>query len=361
MIQFATYLDSGYLSRFIPMLESFNRPHQGLLDYQVNVLCMDAECHEILDMLSLPNVRLCRLETLFKRDTDLAEKRLERSKYEFFFTCTAAWCAFLLHEHSDDPVIYLDADLYFYRSIQPVLDEIGDASVGIIPHNFSPDWQHCVNHGVYNVGLVFFRNDAIGRACANDWREKCLDWCYDRVEGERYADQKYLDAWPERFEKVCVIQHKGANLAWWNIGQYGFSIKGGQVFVDGFPAIFYHFANFSHPAYGLIDTRFMVAKGQWLPYGVVKRLHFPYIRDYLNACDRVMRLMVQIGRNDVEIDGNTRLLASEGKDSLSLAFTVRRVLEGRYIGVFKNVVFYVNSVVCRKSVAWVCRRRHVHA
>src|SRR5205823_10040223 len=91
------------------------------------------------------------------------------------------------------------------------------------------------------VGLMAFRNDSFGRECLEWWRERCLEWCYDRLEGDRFADQKYLDDWPTRFERVVVLQHKGAGVAPWNAMNYQICLQNGRVIVDGQPLIFYHF------------------------------------------------------------------------------------------------------------------------
>ena len=70
--------------------------------------------------------------------------------------------------------------------------------------------------GIYNVGWVSVRRRDDGIAALRWWRERCIEWCYDRVEGDRFADQRYLDRLPELFAGVHVIEHLGANLAPWN-------------------------------------------------------------------------------------------------------------------------------------------------
>src|SRR5439155_1472389 len=53
--------------------------------------------------------------------------------------------------------------------------------------------------------------------------------------------QKYLDDWPSRFQRVAVLQHKGANLAPWNLANYTIRANGDRVLVDEDPLIFFHF------------------------------------------------------------------------------------------------------------------------
>jgi hypothetical protein len=72
----------------------------------------------------------------------------------------------------------------------------------------------------------------------------CIEWCYQKVEKKRFADQKYLDNWPRTYQNVYVIKNIGANVATWNVGSYKVSKKGGEIFVGDQKLVFYHFANF---------------------------------------------------------------------------------------------------------------------
>ena len=77
-------------------------------------------------------------------------------------------------------------------------------------------WKSQRRFGLYNVGWVSVRRRDDGIAALRWWRERCIEWCYDRVEGDRFADQRYLDRLPEMFSGIHVISHLGANLAPWN-------------------------------------------------------------------------------------------------------------------------------------------------
>src|SRR5207237_5145326 len=104
-----------------------------------------------------------------------------------------------------------------------------------------PSRKHEAKSGIYTVGWVSFRRDADGLACLRWWRERCLEWCRDRHEDGRFADQKYLDDWPTRFEGVRVLQHKGANLAPWNLSNVTVQIREGRIQADEEPLLFFHF------------------------------------------------------------------------------------------------------------------------
>ena len=94
---------------------------------------------------------------------------------------------------------------------------------------------------MYNVGWLTWRREVRAYDCLRWYRCKSLEWCYDVVEDERYADQKYLDFWPSQFAGIHRIDHKGANLAPWNVGNYRISTAGEKIYVDDDPLVFYHF------------------------------------------------------------------------------------------------------------------------
>jgi len=179
---------------------------------------------------------------------ELKIAKSNRSIIEYYFTCTSAICSFIFDNYSEtDFLTYLDADLYFFSSPDPIYKELKGASVGIIEHKFNYLGKLLYEkYGKYNVGWTSFKNDQSGRKCLEDWRINCLNWCYDRLENGQFADQKYLDYWIEKYSGVQIIKHIGANLAPWNVGKYKIKIdsKTKAVKVDKQNLIFYHFASF---------------------------------------------------------------------------------------------------------------------
>ena len=113
-------------------------------------------------------------------------------------------------------ITYVDADMFFFASPARIFEamDAAKASVLVTAHRF-PLWlKRYERHGKFNVGLLSFQNDGVGRACLDEWRGRCLGWCYDRLEEGKYADQKYLDEWPERLgAALLVLEHREVNLA----------------------------------------------------------------------------------------------------------------------------------------------------
>ena len=252
MYYFCTYFDINYLSRGLALYRSLKK---NCPEFHLWILCMDHKSHDILTQMALPNLKLIALEDFEKVDEELLAIKSTRSVVEYYFTCTPSLPLYVLNNFSDvDLITYLDADLYFFSDIAPIYEEISGYSIAIIEHRFPPHLLDRAKSGIYNVGWISFKRDKNGFNALNWWRERCLEWCYDRVEDKRCADQKYLDDWLSRFDNVIVLQHKGVNVAPWNIANYAIHCKGESVWIDDQPLIFYHFHGFKQLTGRMYDT-----------------------------------------------------------------------------------------------------------
>jgi hypothetical protein len=239
MRHFCTYFDRNYLVRGLTLYRSLAAQ---LPDFQLWVLCFDEATHTVLSRLNLPGLFPIALVAFEEDDAPLRATKQDRSPIEYFFTCTPSLPRYIFRERPEvDFVTYLDADLYCFADPSPVFEELAEHSVLIVPHRFPEPLRDRERYGIYNVGLVSFRNDAVGRACVDWWRDRCLAWCYDRVEDGRFADQKYLDEWPMRFPRVKVLKNEAAGVAPWNVSRYDLQAQKGAITVDGQSLIFYHF------------------------------------------------------------------------------------------------------------------------
>lgn len=131
--------------------------------------------------------------------------------------------------------------MVFFADPAPIHEETADSSIADIAHSFRPELKKMEIWGVYNVGWLSFRRDHNALTCLHWWRERCIEWCYDRAEDGRFADQKYLDQWPSLFDNVLVLHHKGANLGPYSLANYEVGRKGDRIWVDEQPLVFYHF------------------------------------------------------------------------------------------------------------------------
>ncbi len=237
---YCTYFDNNYLAQGLVLWESLKKYSNE--EFQLFVLCFDNQVFNFFREKELPQITTISIEELEKNDPKFRETKNSRSRSEYFFTSTACWISFLLNTFPEiDLINYVDADIKFYNSPEIIFSEIGDGSVFIIRHNFSSKYKSLLRHGIYNVGFLSIRNDVNGRECLSWWRNRCIEWCYDRVDGEKYADQKYLDKWPSLFKKVVISKNLGLNVAPYNIDNFRIVKKDKSIFINDNQLVFYHY------------------------------------------------------------------------------------------------------------------------
>lgn len=276
MAQFCTYFDSNYLFRGLALYRSLARHAPGCVLW---ALCLDDVSRRAIERLALPGLHALPLATLEASEPRLLEAKRGRSIVEYYFTCTPALIWHLLtREAGGEPVAYLDADLYFFARPDPLFAESQGSSVTIIGHRFPPALRHLEEYGIYNVGWLTFADDPAARECLGWWRDRCLEWCYDRLEDGKFADQKYLDDWPARFQRVHVLEHPGAGIAPWNVAAHPLGMRDGLRLDGEAPLIFYHFASFKRLASWLYEPG-LARYGARLTPALRNQVYLPYVEE----------------------------------------------------------------------------------
>lgn len=285
MRYFCTYFDRNYLSRGMALYRSLVRTSSS---FRLWILCMDRECYEWLTRFQLPHVRLISIDELEAADPDLLATKETRSRIEYYFTCSPSLPLYLLKSNAGiDVITYVDADLYFFSDAEPIFTAFTGHSIGITGHRFSTPLLHLEEYGRYNVGWLMFRNNQEGLACLEWWRQRCLEWCYDRSESGRFADQKYLDEWPDRFPGVLVLAHPGLNAAPWNLGGTVVTRNEAGIQIDGQPLVGFHFHGFKRIRRWLYDPN--LSDYQVQGSMVIRRgIYAPYLRE-LAAIDEELK------------------------------------------------------------------------
>jgi hypothetical protein len=129
---YCTYFDHNYLPRGLALYHSLQRHAPGA---ELWVLCLSEACHRALLALDLPQLVAVRMADFEAANADVAATRPSRSQIEYYFTCSPAWILFVLESNADAAwVTYLDSDLFFFSSPDPIYDEMNDAAFGIVPH-----------------------------------------------------------------------------------------------------------------------------------------------------------------------------------------------------------------------------------
>jgi hypothetical protein len=285
---FCTLFDSYYLTRGIALYQSLETCCD---DFHLYIFTMDEQSQIILEKLNLENATIIPLSDF--ENEDLLRVKPTRTIAEYCWTCTASTIWYSINNFKLEHCTYLDVDMRFFSSPEPIFEEIGTRSVGITPHNFTSNLKPSEIYGKYCVQFVYFKNDNAGLAVLNWWRKSCIEWCYARMEDGKYGDQKYLDYFQDKFDNVHEITHIGAGVAPWNI--YRYKIKkpvGKQIMIalktdhaKEYSLIFYHYQGLKFKEKGSN----IIAEASFLkiPAWGLKHIYEPYVNQLTNIKNKI--------------------------------------------------------------------------
>jgi hypothetical protein len=280
MLHFCTLFDINYLSRGITLYRSLEKV---CTSFHLYVFAFDEPTRQFFssNKASFPHITMVSLKEF--EDDALLRVKPSRSAAEYCWTSTPSTLLFCLEQFKPDHCTYLDADMFFYHDPQVLVDEMGDKSVLISEHRYTPAYDQSSYSGTYCVQFMCFKNTADGMTVLRWWRERCLEWCYARLEDGKFGDQKYLDDWTTRFSSIHVMQHPGGGVAPWNVQQFDIT-KDLQLIEKKsdarYPLVFFHY----HGLKFYKDDKVSLCGSLYeLELSVREHLYFPYIRNLLST------------------------------------------------------------------------------
>jgi hypothetical protein len=214
---------------------------------RLHVVCLDdATTGYLRERAGIVTIPLAELERV---DSAVAATRSSRSRKTYAWTLKPACCVHVLRTRSDaEAVAFVDADLLFFSSPDPIFAELARASVLLVPERPEPPsaWTDAgvrpelgttrgATKGFYNSGLVAFRRDVDGLAALHWWRQRCVESCEPGSVAGQHGDQWHLNEVPALFAGVRVIEHPGVGLAPWNAHAAKLGLRRGQLLADGHP------------------------------------------------------------------------------------------------------------------------------
>jgi hypothetical protein len=231
---FCTLFDSNFLPIGMTLHSSLMLHAQP---FHLWIICMDEKIEEQLKIINLPSVTLIPLSEV--ETPELLEIKDSRSKGEYCWTITPfTFTAVFARQPDIERVTYLDADLFFFDNPRCLLQELDEnnRSILITEHAYDPQYDQTLSSGRFCVQFLTAKNNHQGLNVIQWWQNKCLEWCFNRLENGKFGDQKYLDVWPILFaEDIWIVQQKERTLAPWNI-QFFENILGESI-----KPVFYHF------------------------------------------------------------------------------------------------------------------------
>lgn len=233
MRSYCTLFDKNYLYQGVALYNSLKRVSGK---FRLYALCMDQTAYHMITLLKSDSLYPVSLDALM--DSELAVVRNRTTHGQFCWVCQPLICEYILREFNVDMVTYLEADSLFFSDPEILFDELGDKSVSLVPHNYSPGFDQTVSAGRFCVQFNAFKNNECAYKVLDYWKKSCF--LYDKNISAS-PGQTSLDEWPEKFEGVKIIQHRGAGVAPWNIQHGKLEVINSVPHVDKVPIVFYHY------------------------------------------------------------------------------------------------------------------------
>ena len=254
---FCTLFDSNFLPMGMNLHSSLITHAQP---FHLWIICMDELVEKQLKKLALSNVTLISLQEI---ETDeLLTVKKQRSQGEYCWTMTPfTFTKVFKIDSSIERVTYLDADLFFFRDPRILIKELVDNNRNILitEHAYAPEYDSTNISGRFCVQFLSVNNQSDGIKVIKWWQDRCLEWCFNRVEDGKFGDQRYLDSWIYLFPEIIWISQQKENiLAPWNVKYF----TGGFDKTKKFFPVFYHFHGlriFNYP-YILLNISYKLGK-----------------------------------------------------------------------------------------------------
>ena len=318
---FCTLFDKNYLYQGVALHDSLVASAR---DFTLYALAMDEEAFVMLGKLGRESLVPVRVDDLLTDEVRAVRARTTHG--QFCWVNQPLICEYLLARLGLDMVTYLESDSYFYSDPEALFQELGGDSMSLVPHNYSSEFDNSKVAGRFCVQFNAFRNDARARTVLADW--KAENFRYDKSRPTFYPGQICMDSWPEKFEGVKVIRHKGAGVAPWNVRGYQVTVQNGTPHVDGVPVVFYHYHQYGRLRSGAHDL-----SGYPMTRHVIDVFYRPYVAALARAEQAVKRAdpsfnFRRLHADPVNLGG---LLRSPSKTNLaSYLFLMKRKALGRF-------------------------------
>ena len=162
MKEICTVSDFNYLSKGLALYESLIEYSDNFI---LNYLCIDDKSFKFLKPFETTNLKVWSVNDLLKNDKNLSQ--LKNNNYRYFCWSLASYFSNFLIKKNNKSVTYIDSDILLHDNIDLILNEIGNKDVGIFRHR---QFELTSNRpdGLYNVGIVFFKN--IGHGAPWQWQ-----------------------------------------------------------------------------------------------------------------------------------------------------------------------------------------------
>jgi len=282
MNYFCTYFDKNFLPQGISLYNSLKKTCK---DYFVlYVLCLDDYTFKILSDLKLEGVKLLSESDVLEFDERLVKAKNNRPRIEYYYCFTPNLIRYLiLTEPNLKSISYIDADMFFFNSIENTFQAYKHYDILLIGHNAKNPIEN-TGHGIFNVCFNFFINNENSCNAINWWSKKTIE--STRLGDGVWGDQKYLDEFPRLFKNVGIIKDYGFATAPWNVMKYNIIIENEKLFLNNEMLSCYHYARMLI----INEYFFLPIKTTYLSRKVLRYIYLPYMKSLRESIVQIKKL-----------------------------------------------------------------------
>jgi len=209
-LNFCTYFDKNYLSRFLVLIDSIGKFNN---QYNFFVLALDDFVIDFFRKNKIKNIQLISLKDLEQEYKDLIVAKNNRSLIEYYFTLSPFLPEYVFKKFKCKSISYVDSDFFFFKDPAKLLLQNSNSSITLI------NQKSLTKYGIFNVGLISYNfNFSETLEIINNWSQQCLNSCADTPDTKKniYADQKYLDEWVIKLKNIKILYPENTVLSPWD-------------------------------------------------------------------------------------------------------------------------------------------------
>lgn len=159
---------------------------------------------------------------------------------------------YLLHNRSEDRVLYLDPDILVTAPLDKLYARLDKKSLLLTPHLDSdypddgrfPNIGSILASGIFNLGFLGVRRSPESDEVLAWLEAKLYDHCFHDQGNGYFVDQKFFDLAYFLFPVFGIEYGVGYNVAYWNLHSRILAQRDGVWEVNREPLRFFHFSNY---------------------------------------------------------------------------------------------------------------------
>ncbi len=242
-----TICSNNYLAQAKTLADSFilMNPSYRFIIFLVDTLSEKIDYHffDPYEIVPVMNMGIEQLDQMIER-YDITELNTAIKPFAFHFLFN--------RDPKADYIIYSDPDIYFYRPITLIENQLLENDILLTPHIFSPIYDKLspsepdfLNAGLYNLGFLAMKRSGESAKFLNWWMLKLTDQCRIDFANGLFVDQLWINFAPLYFNNVHILRHLGHNVAYWNLHEREITMAGNRYMINNvYDLIFFHFSGY---------------------------------------------------------------------------------------------------------------------